>query len=283
MSKKEKNKSKDKNENCRSGDIAFDNYYHEVFGERWAKLKASLLLPAKSVEWNYKLTSSYFLDEGSVIAALSIPDFSLDEEKNILDMCAAPGGKSLVLSRMLCDDDSTMICNERSGERKARLVKVLDTHLFPEIRKKIIVTGKDAATWCQHERDAFSRILVDAPCSSERHVLSSPTYLAQWTEARIRNLAQTQWSILSSAFLVLKPGGYLLYATCALSPKENDLVVERLLKKYENAKICQSEIPSEWKSQFLVVGEKTKYGKHILPDTCDGAGPLYFSLIKKSL
>lgn len=241
----------------------------------------SLLLPAKSFEWNYKLSSSCFLDEGSVVAALSLPDFVSDEEKNILDMCATPGGKSLILSRLLFDNNATMICNERSGERKARLVKVLDDHLQDEIRKKIIVTGKDAATWCQHERDSFSRILVDAPCSSERHVLSAPTYLAQWTEARIRNLAQTQWSILSSAFLVLKPNGYLLYATCALSPKENDLVVERLLKKYKNAKICPTEISSQWKTLFIYSGEKTLYGKHILPDVCDGAGPLYYSLIKK--
>lgn len=99
-----------------------------------------------------------------------------------------------------------------------------------------------------------------------------------------------QWALLSSAFRLLAPGGFLLYSTCALSPAENDGVVERLFKKFDNARcvfaeldtlpdVCQKIEP--FSDARLPPAEKTEYGFHVLPDTCAGAGPLYFSLITK--
>jgi 16S rRNA C967 or C1407 C5-methylase (RsmB/RsmF family) len=131
----------------------------------------------------------------------------------------------------------------------------------------------------------FDAIFLDAPCSSERHVLDSPHHLALWTPARIRNLAVAQWALLSAAFRMLNDGGALVYATCALHPDENDGVVNRLLKKFPNARLLPRAEPSKAAKVFfagdLPIPEKTKTGYQVLPDTAHGAGPMFFSCIKK--
>ena len=124
----------------------------------------------------------------------------------------------------------------------------------------------------KYETSAYDGILLDVPCSSERHVLSSPPHLAAWSPARIKNLAYRQWALLSGAWLVLKPGGYLVYSTCALSPAENDDVVQKLFQKYDDAIRIESES----------LGERTQWGVHILPDAAEGAGPIYYAILGKA-
>ena len=93
-----------------------------------------------------------------------------------------------------------------------------------------------------------------------------------------------QWALLSSGWRMLKEGGYLLYSTCALNPSENDGVIEKLLKKFKDVEICEPAVSSDVQafcSAKLVEGEQTKYGRHVLPDSAGGAGPLYFCLLRK--
>lgn len=259
----------------KNGKEAFNDYYGAVFGARWEQLQSALAGEVRSCAYEANLAKPYYLDVGSVAAASALP---LEGAKAIADMCAAPGGKSLVIASRM-GKDATLVANERSRERKARLLRVLDEHLPPATRERVRVTGFDAARWCRYELDAYDRILLDVPCSSERHVFADETYLSQWSPARIRNLAVTQWAILSSAFLVLKKGGYLVYSTCALSRAENDDVVSRLLKKYKNAKV----VPLKETDVCALCGaEKTVHGMHVLPDVQNGAGPIFFSLLYKS-
>lgn len=259
-----------------AGAEAFELYYGELFADRWPSLRAALLEPVKHFAWEEKLLKPYYLDAGSVSAALALPK---PDSSKVLDMCAAPGGKSLVLAGLL-DEGSTLTSNEFSRDRKNRLVSVLDQHLPPPLRARVSVTGYDASRWSRYEKGAYDRILLDAPCSSERHVLSSPSYLAEWSPARVKSLALRQWALLSGAWLVLAPGGALVYSTCALSPKENDEVVERLLDKYSDAKVCGIEFDERFRG-MLPKAEKTRFGWHVLPDTSDGAGPLYYALVRK--
>ncbi|WP_428768595.1 RsmB/NOP family class I SAM-dependent RNA methyltransferase [Treponema sp. HNW] len=264
------------------GSEGFDAYYSELYKERWPRLREALFtspryiaLPAR----NSAPAEDYFLDAGSISAALSLP---IEDDCRILDMCAAPGGKSLILaSRIASMSGSSLVCNEVSGSRRNRLVSVLNTYVSSLEREKISITGYDAARWCRRETECFDRILLDAPCSSERHVLQDAKYLAQWSPARIKHLAHTQWALLSSAFRLLKSGGYLLYATCALSPAENDEVVQKLFKKFQNARGVSMEAPELFGSYRLPRAEASAFGMHILPDTAEGAGPMYFSLINK--
>jgi 16S rRNA C967 or C1407 C5-methylase (RsmB/RsmF family) len=269
-----------KKKNAGGGAALFDSYYRALFGERWTHLREALLQPTRQCTWQHSLCAPYYLDSGSVYAALSLPIAGC---RALLDLCAAPGGKTLVLSTMM-DADATLVSNERSSERRARLHQVIDASLPPEVRAKIRVTGSDGARRGKNAVPEYDAILLDAPCSSERHVLASPAHLDVWTPARVRNLAHAQWALLSAAYRMLLPGGYVLYATCALSPAENDGVMERLFQKYPDARSVPTggvTFPSTFTDAALtdaIKPESTRYGRHILPDTSEGAGPLYFAL-----
>lgn len=261
-----------------TGSDAFEKYYSELFGDRWNILKQALLGEPVYCEYDAGGEKKYFLDPGSVMAAQCLP---VKGAQKLLDMCAAPGGKTLVLAHNM-DDDACLDSNERSPDRKQRLDKVVLESLPSSVSKRIKTSCSDSATWCKRQTECYDRILLDAPCSSERHVLSDPKYLNMWTPSRIKTLSMEQWALLSSGFRLLAPDGFLLYATCALSPKENDEVVERLFKKFDNAEIREPDFENaEIKFEFMP--EKTKYGWHVLPDKCNGCGPLYFALIYKKL
>jgi 16S rRNA C967 or C1407 C5-methylase (RsmB/RsmF family) len=263
--------------NSLSGAEAFEAYYEARFADRWQALRAALIEPSRQVTLPPPILKPYWLDAASREAALALP--SVDSGA-VLDLCAAPGGKTLVLASRL-GEGSTLTANELSRDRRARLIAVLDQHLDGSLRARVSVTGYDGARWSRYEKGAFDRILLDAPCSSERHVLSSPPHLSEWSPARVKNLAQRQWALLSGSWLVLKAGGYLVYSTCALSEVENDGVVERLIKKYPDAAAVLPDF-SRTEPGYEPMGERTRYGTHILPDRASGAGPIYYALIRKA-
>ena len=254
---------------------AFEAYYQRLWGSRWAGLRESLLLAADAIPYEDGLVKPYMMDRSSVLAAASL---RLPNEGIVLDACAAPGGKSLVLASRM-GSGTKLLCNELSSERRRRLVNTLNDHLTPEKRGQVTVSGFDTARQGgrKSEWNRFDAILLDAPCSSERHVIQNAKAYSQWTPSRISSLSLRQWSLLSASFLLLKPGGSLVYATCALSPEENDGPVSRLLSKY------RGEI--ELDEPDFREGEKTEYGRLILPDRPfsgeAGAGPMYIARIRK--
>ena len=263
-----------------TGAQGFDTYYSDIFGERWATLKEALFEESNHLAWKHSENAKeYFLDAASVLVGYSLP---LENAFAILDMCAAPGGKSLLLAHRM-NVDAKLLCNERSASRRNRLVTVLNEHLPPDIRERINIASNDGSIMCKREQEVFDAILLDAPCSSERHVLCDNKYLQQWTSARIKNLAIAQWALLSSAYRLLKPNGHIVYSTCALSPIENDCVVKKLLKKFDNARLLEIDFEAIKNScnYSLPECEKTEYGYHVLPDLQNGKGPMYFSLMQK--
>jgi 16S rRNA (cytosine1407-C5)-methyltransferase len=251
--------------------IEFETYYRGVYGPRWEGLRASLLERGAVTAYTQGLTAPYMLDRASILAARSL---RLPSEGIVLDACAAPGGKSLVIASAL-GAGVRLLSNEYSQERRGRLLRVLDKHLETERRSRVAVSGFDAAAQGRKrgEWGRFGGILLDAPCSSERHVLQNKNALEKWSPARPRFLATRQWALLSAAFLLLQRGGSLVYATCALSPEENDGVVSRLLKKYRETLIPDEVDFSE--------GEATSFGRILLPDTAGGLGPMYVARFGK--
>ncbi len=282
-----------------SGSTGFDEYYSGLYGERWNLLKESLQADVRHYSLSYDGCEPYFLDPASICSALCLP---LDNARKVLDLCAAPGGKTLVLSGNL-PEDAELHSNERSPERKMRLSKVVQSSMPQNISSRVTVSCSDGATWCTKRTEVYDSILLDAPCSSERHVLNDKKYLDRWSPSRIKTISMEQWALLSSAWRLLVPGGYLLYGTCALAEKENDEVVQRLFKKFDDVILCDEAFVSETFASNLMsfagkltasddslksleeifaCAEKTSSGFHILPDSSEGAGPLYFSLLKKN-
>ncbi|MBQ0040114.1 MAG: RsmB/NOP family class I SAM-dependent RNA methyltransferase [Treponema sp.] len=279
-----------------SGSEGFNSLYGEIFGDRWESLKASLTPDNIHAKLTFDGRESYFLDPASVVSALCLP---LQGSEKVLDMCAAPGGKTLVLAGNL-PDEAIQYSNERSPQRKGRLAKVVQDCLPAEISERVKTSCSDASTWCRRESECYDSVLLDAPCSSERHVLNDPKYLEEWSPSRIKSIAMEQWALLSCAFRLVKSGGHILYSTCALCPQENDEIIRKLLKKFDGCQIATKdemelvftenlknfkaslELPEAIDLQEIFSkAEKTEFGMHALPDSAKGTGPLYFCLVKK--
>jgi 16S rRNA (cytosine1407-C5)-methyltransferase len=253
------------------GEKEFDAYYRALYGSRWDGLKAALLKPAERLPYTTGTGCPYLMDHASVLAARSL---RTPHKGLLLDACAAPGGKTLVLASESAPTVK-IVANEPSSARRRRLVNVLNGCLDGETRGRVSVSGFDAAAIAAKKREhgRFDGILLDAPCSSERHVLSNEKYLARWTPARPRFLAKRQWALLAAAFLLLKEGGCLVYSTCALSFEENDGVAARLLAKFGGRIV--PDMPD------FCGGEGTEYGRLILPDADGGMGPMYVARFHK--
>lgn len=206
-------------------------------------------------------------------ASATIPTFLEPQAgETVLDMCAAPGGKSLILWELMCGAGQ-LVLNDTSPARRHRLRSVIDSYVPSEHRHGIRITGLDAARIGQIHPDSFDRVLLDAPCSSESHVLGSIKAMRQWSPARSRQLARRQFAMICSAVQALKPGGRLVYSTCSVCPWENDGVVQRLLRREKHP--CRLvEVQSS-------PGDKTETGWIILPDRHQ-AGPMFFAVLEKN-
>ncbi|OQS00075.1 Fmu (Sun) domain-containing protein [Thraustotheca clavata] len=213
-------------------------------------------------------TKEYDLDPASVQSASLLP---IEKYDTVLDMCAAPGGKSLVLARQLAGFGK-LVCNERSSTRRAHLHRVLDDHLPEEWRRIIDTTNHDATRWGLHEINLYDKILLDAPCSSERHSLHSSETLAEWSPSKTKRMAIQQYAMLCAALDAVRAGGLILYSTCSISSTEILDCIEKLLKK----RAGMVEV------QLIIVesGEPCKYGHQFWPDVT-GTGPNYCCLLKK--
>lgn len=253
-----------------TGSEKFESYYSQIYKERWNDIKTAFSRESNPVSLSDKLLMPYYMDKASIIAASQLP---LENAKNILDMCAAPGGKSLVLALNM-DTDAHLVSNDRSASRRNRLINVLNSSLDKEIRDRIKVTGYDSSKWSLYEKDTYDSILLDAPCSSERHVFNDRNALEIWGTGRPKQLAILQYSMLAAALDAVKNGGYILYSTCSVNPAENTGVVKKLFEKRTGR---VEEIPAN-----VECAEKLEYGNIIMPDTSDGLGPLYFCLLRRT-
>lgn len=216
-----------------------------------------------------ELLDVYIMDPASVMVARAL---DVQPGDRVLDMCAAPGGKSLVLIEAL-QTEGEIYCNDLSPERRERLKKVIQQYVPRTVRDRVWVTGKDAVQFGLKEPESFDRILLDAPCSGERHILENKAAQEEWSPRRTEHLAARQYSLLAAAYLALRPGGRIVYSTCSISPAENDGVVQKLLKKKKTGvKLLEAPLTTG--------GERTEAGVAYFPDQC-GFGPLYFAVLQK--
>ena len=251
------------------GEKLFDLHYQNIYGERWPQLRLALLEERKPVAFNEQLEATYYLDEASIIAARLL---DVQKGDHVLDMCAAPGGKSLVLASSL-KGSGRLVANDRSATRRGRLKIVLKNHLPLQWQESVQVTGHDASKWGLYEQGIYDRVLLDAPCSSERHVLNDLKALNMWRPSRPKALAIQQFAMLAAALEAVQIGGFILYSTCSIEPAENEGVIEKLFAKREGRFALEQLSPSE--------AEACSHGYIILPDRANGRGPLYFCLIRR--
>ena len=141
----------------------------------------------------------------------------------MLDLCAAPGGKS-TLAASLLPPGSLLVSNEVIRSRAA----ILKENLIKWGQDNTVVTQSDPAAFRALE-GAFDFLLVDAPCSGEGMFRKDPASIREWSESNLRLCSERQQRILADSWACLRPGGVLIYSTCTYNPAENERIIEWLI------------------------------------------------------
>lgn len=264
--------------------------------------------PAPTHDAGSGLLQWYWMDLASLLPPLML---DVHPGQRVYDACAAPGGKSLVLAHMMFGNtvaggqwtgaSGFLTCNDSSRSRRIRLNSVIKSYLPSSLLGRgqhIHLTGQPAdSSWGIHEE--FDRILVDAPCSSERHIIHQrhgnidEIDREEWSVAKCRRLSKIQIKMIRRAHEALKVGGRMVYSTCSLDFQQNDKVIEKLKAKLgdkvaivshqEGFAGLTAQLP--WPFQMSEEHDghltKTDHGWLALPDSC-GWGPLYVSVLEKS-
>ena len=159
----------------------------------------------------------------------------------VLDLCAAPGSKTGQLS-MLVGEGGEVTAVEKVRPRfyklKANVYRQGATNVLPWL-------GNGAAYW-RREPEAFDRVLVDAPCSSEgRFRTHDPETTQYWSPRKVREMRSKQQKLLWAGIQTLKPGGTLVYSTCTFAPEENEAVVAKALRTFGDAiEVVEANLPT---------------------------------------
>lgn len=158
----------------------------------------------------------------------------------ILDLCAAPGSKTTEIASLL-ENQGMIIANDIRIDR----LKALNSNLERCGVSNTITTRMNGITLCKKLAKVgffFDKILVDAPCSGEGTIRSSPNILKIWNLNMIKGLAAIQKKLIAAAIECLKPNGILIYSTCTHSPEENEFVIDFALKNF-NVNLEQISLP----------------------------------------
>lgn len=190
----------------------------------------------------------YYQDPGAMCAVAASP---LSVGMRVLDLCAAPGGKSSQIADLI-GESGILYANEIIPSR----ARVLASNLERLGVRNAAVLNSNAETLGGLYRAYFDLVLVDAPCSGEGMLRKSEEAEREWSEENVRACAVRQDTILSSIASAVKSGGYLVYATCTFSQEENEGAVLRFLEAHEDFRtVPASEAVVRVTSAGIVTGD----------------------------
>lgn len=197
------------------------------------------------------------------IGSVAICDM-VEPDGDLLDACAAPGGKSVNLA----DKFKTVTAFELHEHR---------TNLIREYAKRmhkdnITAINKDSSVFDPEYADKFDAVLCDVPCSGYGVVKDNPDIKLRRTEEDVKNISETQSKILKICSSYVKRGGYLYYSTCSVFKSENEEICLDFLKDNPDFRLCEPTT--------LLPHKKMNAGISFLPDVSFGAG-FYFCKFKR--
>ncbi len=209
---------------------------------------------------------AFYLQEPSAMTVSSLLTFSEDDV--VLDLCAAPGGKSIQAS-FLMNNQGLIIANDIS---RARSGKILENIERLGIGNTMIVSN-DFSSIYQNYRDTFDKIILDVPCSGSGMFRKNDLVKMDWTYEKVLRCQEVQKQLILIAYEMLKPGGVLSYSTCSFSYEEDEEVIEYLLAN-SDAQV----LPIVNNKLFYTT--KIAIGVHLFPHLFPGEGQ-YICHIKK--
>lgn len=208
----------------------------------------------------YHAAGLFYFQEPSAMAV--VPQLKIKPGDRVLDLCAAPGGKSTQAAAELCGE-GILVANEIVTSR----AKILADNIERMGVKNAVVTNESPEKLAKKYPEFFDCIILDAPCSGEGMFRKEPQALTEWSAAHSDSCAERQKHIADSAVKMLAPGGRLVYSTCTFSRCENEDVAEYITDTYPDIHL----IPI--KADGLSKGfDKDGFTARILPHKARGEG-----------
>lgn len=201
----------------------------------------------------YYYAGMYYLQEPSAMTPAAF--LPVEKGDRVLDLCAAPGGKSTELGAKL-GGTGILVANDISHSRAKALLKNIE--LFGITNA--IVTSEPAEKLSARFPEYFDKILVDAPCSGEGMFRKQPAIMKNWEQYGTKYYNDLQKQILPRAYEMLRPGGMLLYSTCTFSPEEDEETVGFFLERYSDMELIDA-VPRDRKDELQAVGFDTGKAK----------------------
>lgn len=210
---------------------------------------------------------AYYVQEASsMFVAQAIQQLvNLNDEIKVLDLCAAPGGKSTLLQSLI-NANSLLVSNEVIKTR----VNILSENISKWGAANVVVTSNDPHDF-QRLPDFFDVIVVDAPCSGSGLFRRDPNAIAEWSEQNVTLCSQRQQRILADILPCLKAGGILIYSTCSYSMEEDEAIADWLVGEM-NLQAKTLEIDPEWGITVTQSPIHNSIGYRFYPNKVRGEG-----------
>lgn len=232
----------------------------------------------------YHAAGAYYIQEPSAMAAAVC--LNAQPGEYVLDLCAAPGGKSTQIAASM-HNEGLLAANEFVPSRAG----ILSENIERMGIRNTIVTNESPQHLAQMFPAFFDRILVDAPCSGEGMFRKNPDAASEWSPDAVMRCAARQDEILSCAASMLSDGGTLVYSTCTFSPEENEGTLTRFLASHPDFYMAQ---PSFTETQLSAYGfshgerswyagapDEVRYAIRIFPHRSGGEGH-FIAVLKKA-
>ena len=205
----------------------------------------------------YYFAGLYYIQEPSAM----LPSEVLPVQKGdkVLDLCAAPGGKSIRLATKL-QNTGVLVSNDISSSRCQALIKNLEKFGV----RNTIVTSSASSDLVSIFEDYFDCVLVDAPCSGEGMFRKEKELIKAYEQRDSSYYVPLQKQILCDGIEMVKKGGYVVYSTCTFSKEEDEEIIQYALEKYPTLHV----LPIPYTEGFV----QTNYGTKLFPHRIEGEG-----------
>ena len=219
----------------------------------------------------------YVQDPGAMATAAAIDP---QEDWCVLDMCAAPGGKSGQVAAKITK--GFLLANEYVPKR----AKILVSNLERLGVKNAVVTSLDTKEFKKLYREFFDLVIADVPCSGEGMFRKSEEAVKEWSEENVNTCAIRQAEIIENAAPLIKCGGYLLYSTCTFSLEENEMIVDAFLERHPDFDLVpvRDEVVRHTADGIVFEGahsEKLSLARRFYPHRSPGEGQ-FLALLRRN-
>ena len=216
---------------------------------------------------------AYYVQEASsMFVEAALKAMELDGPVKVLDLCAAPGGKSTHIASLI-GSDSLLVSNEVIRSRSV----ILADNMAKWGCGNVVVTNNDPRDFSRLN-GFFDVVFVDAPCSGEGMFIKDHQSIGEWSLANVELCAARQKRILQDIWSALAPGGYLVYSTCTFNHFENDDNLKYIIDEFGAQTVCAHELLEQFVGKEIL--KTANGGYQFVPGLVEGEGQ-FLAIVRK--